>query len=479
MDKFSGTSRRNFIKLATATTLVAGASRDVLGSVGTHLIEPRQQQTQSPTPNDRIRIATIGVGGQGTSNTNAALRRTGPTTDQATPSAQGTDVEVVAVADLYDGRLARAQELWGKQLFTTRDYHEILARPDVDAVIIATPDHWHTKIAVEAMKAGKDVYLEKPMVQHLNEGKVLIEAARDTKRILQVGSQRVTSIVYQKAKELYKSGAIGELNLVEAWWNRNSALGAWQYTLPSDASPQTVDWERFLGQAPKMPFDPIRFFRWRNYRDYGTGVAGDLFVHLFSGLHFVLSSNGPIRVMSTGGLRYWKDGRDVPDVMLGIYEYPTTPTHPAFNLSLKVNFADGGGGEEGFRFVGSEGVMTIGRGVTITRKPLSKEPGLSTNTFPKTMQADIQKEYRVKYPENLKELNATREEVYVAPQGYNDLVDHLANFFDAVRTRKPVVEDAVFGLRAAGPALVTNLSYSEGRSYEWDPVEAKLKSSRN
>jgi predicted dehydrogenase len=326
------------------------------------------------------------------------------------------------------------------------------------------------------MKAGKDVYLEKPMVQNLKEGKVLIDAARATNRLLQVGSQRVSSIVYQKAKDLYNSGAIGELNLVEAWWNRNSALGAWQYTLPADASPQTVDWERFLGRAPKMPFDAVRFFRWRNYRDYGTGVAGDLFVHLFSGLHFVLSSNGPIRVMSTGGLRYWKDGRDVPDVMLGIYEYPKTATHPAFNLSLKVNFADGGGGEEGFRFVGSEGVMTIGRGVTITRKPLSKEPGLSTNTFPKTMQDAIQKEYRAKYPENLKELNATREEVYVAPQGYSDQLDHLANFLDAVRTRKPVVEDALFGFRAAGPALATNLSYFEGRSLDWDPEEVKLKS---
>jgi predicted dehydrogenase len=312
-------------------------------------------------------------------------------------------------------------------------------------------------------------------VQKLDEGKALIDAARTTNRILQVGSQRVSSIVYQKAKELYNSGAIGELNLVEAWWNRNTALGAWQYTVPPDASPQTVDWDRFIGRAPKMPFDPVRFFRWRNYRDYGTGVAGDLFVHLFSGLHFVLSSNGPVRVMSTGGLRHWKDGRDVPDVMLGIYEYPKTASHPAFNLSLKVNFADGGGGEEGFRFVGSEGVMTIGRGVTITRKPLSKEPGLSTKTFPKTMQDAIQKEYRAKYPENLKELNSTREEVYVAPQGYSDLVDHLANFLDAVRTRKPVVEDGLFGFRAAGPALVTNLSYFEGRSYEWDPKEMRLK----
>jgi predicted dehydrogenase len=475
MDDPKATSRRNFIKLATATTLVAGASDDVLGSAKTHLIEPRVRQPLSPSANDRIRIATIGVGGQGTADTNAALRRTGSADGPAAPSAQGPGVELVAVADLYDGRLAHAREVWGKQLFTTRDYREILARADVDAVIVATPDHWHTHIAVDAMKAGKDVYLEKPMVQDLDEGKVLIDTSRETNRILQVGSQRISSIVYQKAKDLYKAGAIGELNLVEAWWNRNSALGAWQYTIPPDASPKTVDWDRFLGKARKAPFDPVRFFRWRNYRDYGTGVAGDLFVHLFSGLHFVLSATGPTRVMSTGGLRYWRDGRDVPDVMLGIYEYPQTATHPGFNLSLKVNFADGGGGEEGFRFVGSEGVMTIGKGVTITRKPISKEPGVSAYTFPKATQDTIQKEYRAKYPENLKELGVTREETYVAPQGYSDSVDHLANFLDAVRMRKPVVEDAVFGFRAAGPALLTNLSYFNGRSYEWDPEKLRVK----
>ncbi len=468
------TSRRKFLKLATASTLVAGVSTDAFSSLHAHLIELREQQPQS-SPNNRIRIATIGVGGQGTADTNAALGRTGPGAD-STPNAVGTAAELVAVADLYDGRLARAKEVWGQQLSTTRDYREILARKDVDAVIVATSDHWHARVAIDALKAGKDVYLEKPMVQSLEDGTALLKATRESNRIIQVGSQRVSSIVYRKARELYHAGAIGELTLVEAWWNRNSALGAWQYTLPPDASLQTVDWERFLGKAHKLPFDPIRFFRWRNYRDYGTGVAGDLFVHLFSGLHFVLGSNGPIRVMATGGLRYWKDGRDVPDVMLGIYEYPKTATHPAFNLSLKVNFADGGGGEEGFRFVGSEGLMTIGRGVTVSRKPLQKEPGLSTGTFPKTMQEAIRKEYRTKYPENLKELDATKEEVYLPPSGYSDQVDHLANFLEAVRTRKQVVEDAVFGFRAAGPALLTNLSYFEGRSFAWDPETMKIAS---
>src|SRR5712692_7732474 len=333
------TSRRDFIKLTTATTLAAATSTTILAAEEAKISE-------RISPSDRIRLGLIGAGGQGMGDTREALKVPG--------------IELVAAADLYDGRLARAKEIWGNQLFTTRDYREVLARSDIDAVIIATPDHWHMRISNEAMKAGKDVYCEKPMVQQLKQGKQVIETAQKTNRIFQVGSQRVSSVVYKKAKELLASGAIGELNMIEAWWDRSSAIGAWQYSIPPDASPETVDWDRFLGEAPKRSFDPVRFFRWRNYRDYGTGVAGDLFVHLFSGLHFIVGTTGPTRVIATGGLRYWNDGRDVPDVMLAMCDYPKTANHPAFNLSLRVNFAAGGPENSGFRFVGSEGVMTIG-----------------------------------------------------------------------------------------------------------------------
>jgi len=436
--------------------------RDFLKTVGgaaaTAPIVLRAQTSapsQTPSSNDRIRFAAIGVGIRGQQDLISALRTPG--------------VELVAAADVYDGRLTLARERWGSQIFTTRDYREVLARRDVDAVLIAAPDHWHMQMAVDAMQAGKDVYVEKPMVQALEDGPRIIDAAGKSGRILQVGSQHVSSIVYAKARELFRAGAIGELNLVEAWINRNSPTGAWQYSISPDASPDTIDWDRFLGRAPKRPFDPVRLFRWRNYRDYGTGIPGDLFVHLFTGIHFVLDATGPTRAIASGGLRHWNDGRDVPDVMLALYDYPKTPTHPAFTLSLKVNFAEGAGDAYVFRFVGPEGVLTIGDNtVTLSRRPPAKEPGQTSDTFSKATQEAFMREYRAKYSDQ-PELQPRNDETFAAPPRYTSVDDHFANFFDAMRTRRPVVEDAVFGLRAAGPALLANHSYFENRPIGWDP----------
>src|SRR5882724_7085209 len=426
--------------------------RDFLKSVaGAAATAPIMLRAQNAAPRT---VAAIGVGIRGQQDLLSALRTPG--------------VELVAAADVYDGRLTLAKERWGNQLFTTRDYREVLARPDVDAVLIATPDHWHTQITLDAMKAGKDVYVEKPMVQQLDEGPRIVDAARQTGRILQVGSQHPSSIVYAKAKELYRAGAIGELNLVEAWINRNSSMGAWQYSIPPDASPQTIDWDRFLGRAPKRPFDPVRVFRWRNYRDYGTGIPGDLFVHLFTGIHFVLDALGPARVVATGGLRHWNDGRDVPDVMVALYDYPKTASHPAFTLSLKVNFADGAGDAYVFRFVGPDGVLTIGDStVTLSRLQPPKEPGHTSDTFSRATQEAFMSEYRATYADR-PELQPRSDETFAAPPRYASVDDHFANFFDAMRTRRPVVEDAVFGLRAAGPALLANHSYFENRPIGWD-----------
>ncbi len=439
--------------------------RHFLTAAGAGMAAPAFAEPQQVSPNDRIRLALIGAGGQGSYDTTNAL------------AAGGT--ELAAVSDVYEGRLTRAREVWGDHLFTSRDYREVLARRDVDAVIIGTPDHWHQKVAIDAMNAGKDVYCEKPMVQRIDDGRDVIDTWKRTGRIMQVGSQRVSSIIYQKAKELLGAGAVGEINYVDAWVDRGTAIGAWQYSIPPDASPSTVDWDRFLGRAPKVPFEPVRLFRWRNYRDYGTGVGGDLFVHLFSGLHFAMNSNGPTRVYASGGLRFWKDGRDVPDVLVGVYDYPANGSRPAFNLMLRVNLIDGGVTEDsGFRFIGSEGLLTIGSGgVTLAKTPRAPEPGYTIDTFPKALQEQFLKQYREQYPQRPKASTAsmTEEEKFVPPKGYSDHFEHIRNFLQAVRSRKPVIEDPVFGFRAAGPALLSNLSYFEQRQCIWDPESMTLK----
>lgn len=418
-----------------------------------------------PSANDKIQFALIGAGGMGSGDTRTALSL--------------PNTALVAACDIYDGRLRRAKENWGDHLFTTRDYREVLARKDVDAVIIATPDHWHARITIDALAAGKHVYCEKPMVHSIDEGKPVIEAQKASGRILQVGSQYASSLGFLKAKDLLRGGAIGELNMVEAWLDRNTALGAWQYSIPPDASPQTVDWDRFLGKAPKRPFEPVRLFRWRNYNDYGTGVAGDLFVHLFTGIHTVTGSLGPTRIFATGGLRFWKDGRDAPDVMLALVDYPSTEHHPAFTLSLKVNFVSSRPAESfGVRFIGSEGLMeTTMSAVTLTRTPRETEPGYTINTFPKDVQERFLKEYREKYPEPTPSADALRPdkvEKFIPPASHNPHREHHRNFQQAVRTGKPFFEDAVFGYRTAGPALACNISYFERRACHWDPVTMRL-----
>ena len=407
-------------------------------------------------PNDQINLALVGAGGQGQSDTRFALQVPG--------------VKLVAVADCYDGRLAHAKELWGQDVFTTRDYREILARPDVDAVLVATPDHWHKQAAIDAMNAGKDVYCEKPMIHLYADGPAMIETARKTDRILQVGSQRVSNILYAKARDLLAAGAIGELNMVNAHWDRSSSLGAWDYTIPLDASPETCDWPRFEGTAPKIPFSAERFFQWRKWHDYGSGVAGDLFVHLFSGTHFITGSHGPTRGMATGSVRFWKDGRDADDVMLGIFDYPQN-----FNLALRVNFIAGTDDNESFLFTGSEGTMEIANGaLTITHTARPTVSGYTVGTFTEAMQKQYITEYNTKNPQSHATETTKGTEKFTVPRGYSDSYDHFHNFFNSVRTRKQPVEDATFGFRAAGAALLSNLSIERRTMVEWDPEAMKL-----
>ena len=403
--------------------------------------------------NDQIQIALIGAGGMGTEDTKTALKIPG--------------VKLGAVCDLYKGRLAAAKDRWGGDIKGEGDYHEIREMGDVDAVIVGTPDHWHKQISVDAMNKGKSVYCEKPMVHRIDEGMEVLKVQDKTGMIFQVGSQGMSSLGNEKAKELYEAGAIGELNYAEGFWARNSPAGAWQYAIPEDASSETVDWTRYISNTTHRSFDPLRFFRWRNYRDYGTGVSGDLFVHLFSSLHYIVSSSGPEKIMATGGLRYWKDGREVPDILLGMFDYPETKSHPAFNLSLRVNFVDGTSGSTYLRLVGNEGAMDVKWEEVVLRKNISTGP--ADDPFLKAKAGEQVTNY------SRKQMLPPKEAIYKAENNYKGAhYDHFHNFFNGVRNAKLVHEDALFGYRAAAPALACNKSYFENKIIHWDPENLKI-----
>ena len=452
MKNIAGSSRRNFIRKLATTSAAAVVGVNVFAAESnTRYYEALKRTPKSA--NDKINVALIGAGGMGTQDTLTALQVPG--------------TKLVGVCDLYDGRLKEAKDRWGADLFATRSYKEILNRKDVDAVIIGTPDHWHQQISIDAMRAGKHVYCEKPMVHSIGEGPAVIKAQKETGKIFQVGSQGVSSLGNEKAKQLLKDGAIGELNYAEGFWARHSPTGAWQYPIPKDATPQTVDWDTYVSNTKKRPFDATRFFRWRNYTDYGTGMAGDLFVHLFSSLHFITDSFGPDKIYAAGGLRYWKDGREVPDVLLGTFDYPQSQAHAPFNLSLRCNFVDGTSGTTYLKLVGSEGSMDVTwESVTLKRN--------------KSMQSDdpfyIEQMKKAGTPVSGRaRILAPEEYTFAAEKDYKGgPYDHFVNFFNAIRNGGKVAEDAVFGYRAAAPALLCNDSFHQDTAMHWNPENMQL-----
>jgi len=465
MSKKSKTNRRKFIRNLGSASLLVGAT-PLMGHATNEEIEERILLGKNKiSANDKIQIAAIGTGIMGHNNINSALKVPG--------------VELIAACDLYSGRLQRVKEEYGKNIDTTRDYRELLNRKDIDAVLISTADVWHARIAIDAMESGKHVYCEKPMVKLISEGLPLIKSHRDTQKVLQVGSQGVSGLAVAKAKELYRAGEIGKLNCIEAAYDRQSSLGAWQYTLPTDASPKTVDWDVFIAGTTNEKFDANKFFRWRNYKEFGTGVAGDLFVHLLSSIHAILDSNGPSKVYASGELSYWNDGRNVPDVLAAIMEYSEAPTHPEFQLTLRVNFASGKGPTNYVRFIGDEGVMVLsGNSVTVNHSIMPEAPGIggwdSLFTYPEAMQKKLLEIYNSKYTEKQK-TRPTKEPIKYVAQNQDNHKDHFIDFFEGIRTGTPVIEGPEFGFRACAPCLLCNDSYFSQEIMHWDPVTMKLR----
>ena len=449
-------TRRDFMRLGAGAAALSAAAKVTILEPSTLWASPRPVP-----PSDTIRFGIIGTGVEGCSLLHSTLPISG--------------VECVAAADLYDSRHIAAKEaLGGKEIETTRDYRRILDRKDIDAVIVATPDHWHRKAVIDVVEAGKDIYCEKPMSHSVEDGLAMVEAIQKNKKMCTVGSQRVSSILYHKAKEIWDSGKLGMVDTIMAAWDRNTDSGAWVYPIPPDANDKTIDWNTWLGEAPKRPYDVVRFFRWRCYKDYGAGLAGDLFVHLLSGIHHITGTNmPPQRALSTGNLYHYKDGRDFPDLLWTMYDYPN------YQLVLRCNHNNSEEGEF-FGFYGKKGTMTI-RGSTLTFKPqgpYETPEDYSVFGWP----AKLRNEYYAKWwkdhpaPEPGKFQVKEDEEVYTPPPGYSDMTDHLANFFHSVRTRKPVVENEVFGHHTAIGCHMSNQSYFTKTVAVWDPGTKKIKS---
>jgi predicted dehydrogenase len=457
-------SRRKFIKNLSGTAAAITIPSRLTEEEGT--IRHMLTSNAKVTANDKIRIGLIGSGIIGHYDTDTALKVDG--------------VELVAVCDLYKGRLDRAKEKWGKDLYTTNDYRELLAKKDIDAVLICTPDHWHQKIAIDAMNVGKHVYCEKPMVQKIEEGYAVIETQKKTGKVFQVGSQRASSVAILEAKKHFESGIIGELTYIEAFCDRTDAKGAWQYSIPTDASPATIDFDKFLGHAPKVPFSAERFFRWRNYSDYGTGSAGDLTVHILTGIHTITSSIGPNKIFALGEVNYWKDGRDAYDLINSFMTYPQTKTHPSFQLYTRINLASGEGkGGFGIKLIGTEGAIDIGwNDFKVMSLKRSSAPGYggydSFDSFSAKQKEDYKKWYSDKYGDKKGGYEMAKTIEYAAPNGYDDRLDHMISFFNGIRSNTPILEDATFGLRAAGPSIASNISAAQNKALIWDAEKMRL-----
>ena len=443
-------TRRDFVRLGTA----AATAASMAGKAG--LLEAQELQTTAPAVKGRkIRFVSIGTGIRG-----CDLLRSVRKVENA---------ECVGTADLYTMHQKAGQEAYGSDVPTTRDYRSLLDRKDVDAVIVAVADFQHRRVVLECLDAGKDVYCEKPMSHNVADGAAMVAAVQKHKRIFAAGSQRVSNVVYEKAAEIYKSGRLGEVTLIEGYSDRNSPSGAWVYPIAPDASPETIDWNTWLRDAPRRPFDAARFFRWRCFADYGEGVGGDLFVHLLSGMQCVSGINAiPARAYSTGSLTHFKDGRDYPDLLATLYDYP------GVTVSLHCNQNNFAG--EPLIFYGREGTMTI-TGNTLTVKPEDTRPqpeGYALDGWTAEAKKHYLDEWHAAHPE--KGPAPGLIETYSAPQGYDDTADHLANFFEAVATRQHVTEDEVFGHNAAVACHMANHSYFHRGAAVWDAASQTIKS---
>ncbi len=448
-------NRREFIIMSSL-----GATALGMGMKGTGATRGGVRRRRTKTsPNDAITIGMISVGARAHDLMESIKR------------IEGT--EIVAVCDAYKGRLERAIERTEGRAKEYKNYKEIISDPNIDAVVISTPDHLHKQQIIDASNAGKHIYIEKPMTYAVEEGVEIINAAKKNKVVFQVGSQGVSSVLSKKAKEIVASGRLGQITMVRAYYNRNTASGAWIYPIPPDASPKTVNWEMFLGDAPKHDFSLERFFRWRCYKDYSGGIATDLFVHLCNTIHYIMSAKMCSSVMAMGGLYRWKESRDVPDTLNASLEYPE-----GFMVSISSTFNNQKLGGSGIQFMGTEGSLELAGGqLVFTPEVVYEDNGWIVNSWPSKLEEAYYEDPKIRK----EEMPWTRNprvipdaETYRA-EGIDDTTLHMAEFFDAIRNGTPTKEDATVGHHAASCAHMINLSIDKKKIIHWNTEKDTVK----
>jgi len=440
-------NRRQFLERSTLLAAAAAAGiRDAGAQINNSAVTP-------PRP---VRLGFIGVGIRGTLLMEAASGISG--------------VQVVAAADCYKGHLDRTQELISPVPSVTGDHREILSRADIDAVVIATPDHWHLKMTQEALAAGKHVYVEKPMTHAWEEGEAFIEAVQKSGKALQVGSQYMSMGCAQKAAELIKSGRLGQITLVDAKIHRNSSTGAWYYPIPPDASPATLDWKRFLGPAPPRELDLRRFFQWRLFWDYSGGLPTDLFVHLITATHQLMGVQEPDTVVSFGDVFHWKNYREVPDQMTAMVRY-----EEGFVLKLTSTASNGHPGPL-LTFHGTEGTLEYnGDSFKHFYEPRSESFAYSTHSWPTATVARFKE--LMSLDDKLRPLDgppAAEAVEYKSPNDEDATRAHVRNWIEAVRSGGKPIEDVRFGHHAALVGHMCNVSHRAGKVARWNKKTRKV-----
>jgi predicted dehydrogenase len=376
-----------------------------------------------------------------------------PDAGQMAKLADSHNVRIAMVCDVYQKRLNKNKEI--HKVPGTLDYKEVLASSEVDAVIVATPDHWHAPIALAAMDAGKDVYLEKPMCHTIEEAHQLVQTAKETERIIQVGSQTTSGDQWAKAKEAIAQGMIGNMIMSQGSYHRNSVEGEWNWPIDAEAGPDGkgdnfIDWKMWLGAAPKRPYNADRFFRFRKYWDYSGGIATDLFFHVVAPLNICWPEpQFPHRVMASGGIYVFKDEREVPDTFNLMADFTNEHT-----LILSSSMAN------------SQHIPGLIRGHegTIIMVDHGKFEGETDHITVIPEKRVINDAYKAKWGEEKISIPVMEKPEWA----------HMQNFLDCVRSRQKPVLDVETAYRAQVTISMSVQSYREGRILYWDDKAQKV-----